>query len=156
MEFKHSVEKPHLFANYIVCHFGATYMDGMTGDPLFILDILRGPFNQSIRKVWWYSYSGLFSKWPYCFICEICKFSATLRPPMWTGWLLTPISFYIKGDLMMIAEAKINGVLTILGYFKMEIKFWVSLSPSKIPYYVLKGQPGPTDSKHFKGQFLEI
>ena len=40
-----------LFANYIVCHFGATYMDGMTGDPLFILVIQRGPGNESIWKV---------------------------------------------------------------------------------------------------------
>ena len=35
-----------------VCHFGATYMDGMTGDPppFFILDI--GPDNESLNKVW--------------------------------------------------------------------------------------------------------
>ena len=33
-----------------VCHVGATYMDGMTGDPLFILDI--GPDNESLNKVW--------------------------------------------------------------------------------------------------------
>ena len=35
------------------CHFGATYMDGMTGDPPpppFILDI--GPDNESFHKVW--------------------------------------------------------------------------------------------------------
>ena len=31
-----------LFANYIVCHFGATYMDGMTGDPPFIVYICKG------------------------------------------------------------------------------------------------------------------
>ena len=40
------------FANYIVCHFGATYIDGSTGDPpIFILDILRRPDNESLCKV---------------------------------------------------------------------------------------------------------
>ena len=24
------------------CHFGATYMDGMTGDPLFLFEIFKG------------------------------------------------------------------------------------------------------------------
>ena len=27
------------FANYIVCHFGATYMGGMNGDPLYMASV---------------------------------------------------------------------------------------------------------------------
>ena len=39
------------FANYIVFHFGATYIDGSTGDPPFILGIQRGPDNERLCKV---------------------------------------------------------------------------------------------------------
>ena len=39
--------------NYIVCHFGTTYMDGSTSNPLYILDIQRRPSNESLCKVWW-------------------------------------------------------------------------------------------------------
>ena len=36
-----------LFTYNIVCHFGTTYMDGMTGNPpFFILDIQRGTDNE--------------------------------------------------------------------------------------------------------------
>ena len=46
------------FANYIVCHFGDTYMDDMTGDPHFILDFQRGYDNDSLCKVYWISDRG--------------------------------------------------------------------------------------------------
>ena len=47
LEFHKTLQSVHIgdaemalqFAHYMVCHFGATYMNGMTGDPLFILDI---------------------------------------------------------------------------------------------------------------------
>ena len=79
------------FANNIVCHFVArTFLDGMTGDPPFS-DIERWPDDESQCKVWWNSNCGVLFKWIYNFIREICKFSGTLVPPMWTGWLVPPL-----------------------------------------------------------------
>ena len=42
--FQYSCSKEHIrfLANYIVCHFGATYMDGMTGDLLLYFEFLKG------------------------------------------------------------------------------------------------------------------
>ena len=34
------------------CHFDITYMDGMKGDPFFILDFQKGPDNEILYKVW--------------------------------------------------------------------------------------------------------
>ena len=45
-------------------HFGAIYINGMTLDPPFcILDIQRGPDNESLCKVWGNYECGVFFKW---------------------------------------------------------------------------------------------
>ena len=62
--------------------------------PLFMLDIQRGPDNESLCKVWWNSYRGVFFKWTFNVRREICKFSATLAPPISTEWLVTPIFYF--------------------------------------------------------------
>ena len=57
--------------------------------------------------VLWNSICGMFLKWPFNFRRKIHKFSATLAPPIWMGWPVTPVFlFWIsKEDLTMIAFA---------------------------------------------------
>ena len=50
-----------------------------------------------------------------------------------------PFLFWIfKGDLTIVVYAKFYGFLTT-GYFEMDFKFQMSLSPCRIPYYAFKG-----------------
>ena len=39
-----------LFVNYIVCHFGSTYMDGSTGETPFLFKIFKGDLVQCLMK----------------------------------------------------------------------------------------------------------
>ena len=90
--------------------------------PLFILHIQRGSDIESLCKVWWSSYCGVFFEWTFNFWREICKFSATLAPPILTGWLVTPFLFWIsKGNPTRIVYAKFYGI-PIVGYILNEFK----------------------------------
>ena len=95
--------------------------------PLFMLDIQRGPDNESLCKVWWRFYCRLFFKQTFNFRLQICKFSTTLAPPIWTGWLVTPLFYFgfPKGILQVyiyILYAKFHGIF-IVGYILNEFKY---------------------------------
>ena len=45
-------------------------MDGLTSEPLFILDSQGGSDNGSLCKVYWISNGGVFSKWTLSFRCH--------------------------------------------------------------------------------------
>ena len=53
------------FANYIIFHFGATYIDRCTGDPLFFLDIRRGPHCRSTKTGFFINYIRMVSEEKY-------------------------------------------------------------------------------------------
>ena len=62
-------------------------MDGLTGDPLFILDSQRGSDNNSLCKVYWISYCGVFSKWTlsfryHCHLVEYPTMPLNLQNPL--------------------------------------------------------------------------
>ena len=71
------------FAHYVVCHFGATYIDGMTGNPPppFILDIQRGPGIERFDEI---LIVGYFLNRHSILDVQFANFSATLAPHIGT------------------------------------------------------------------------
>ena len=110
--------------------------------PSFYFGYSKGHDNESLPEVWWnnvwYFLNGLI-------ICEFCKFSANLSPPIWTAWLVTPpppppppfLFRIFKWDLTLIVYAKINEFLTT-GIFQMGLKFKMLLPLFRIPYIAIK------------------